>query len=125
MSTITLSTTMLVIECYKCHVLFALTTEHVQRLGETHTDFYCPAGHAQRYCDETEAERLRRGLSAESQEKARLAGELERTQTELRETTKKLIKMKGRIGKGVCPYCKRSFAELGAHITHKHPECRH
>lgn len=38
-----------VIECYSCHVLFAVTEEHKRVLLGNKESFFCPNGHSQSY----------------------------------------------------------------------------
>lgn len=33
-----------------------------------------------------------------------------------------VTRIKNRVGKGVCPCCKRTFPNLGAHMSEKHPD---
>jgi len=41
------------IECAKCHILFAITQDHDNRLRKSKEDFWCPSGHTQVYTGES------------------------------------------------------------------------
>jgi hypothetical protein len=82
------------------------------RLGD---NFYCPAGHDQHFTESTE------------KKLARAQAELSATRTKLQleqdqhaATTAKMDKLKRRVKCGVCPCCKRSFANLRRHMEAKH-----
>lgn len=92
--------------CCTCGVPFAITISLLRVLKQTHRLFYCPNGHSQSYTAQTEAELLRRELA----EKQR---ELEQTQREKK-------RIEGRVSRGVCPCCNRTFQDLQRHIASKH-----
>lgn len=99
--------------CCNCRVAFAIPTDLMARLRQTHRLFYCPNGHGQSYMGETMAEKLSRELK---QEKALHLETSIRADTLEREREK----FKKRISAGVCPCCKRSFGNLAAHMKTKH-----
>jgi hypothetical protein len=55
------------VTCPQCGITFAITSTHDRNLRECHNTFFCPAGHAQSYRGETEAEKLRKQLVAKEQ----------------------------------------------------------
>lgn len=99
--------------CINCGVAFAIPSELNDRLRETHRAFYCPNGHKQWYTGETEADRLRKQLDAETQRSRQLS--LEKAQIEAQAS-----KLAKRIAAGVCPCCNRTFQNLARHIETKH-----
>lgn len=46
--------------CCNCGIEFAMPTQYRAVLKENHKAFYCPSGHSQYYCGETEAEKFKR-----------------------------------------------------------------
>jgi len=71
------NTTLVTIECYKCHILFAIPREFNDkqlRLKER-GGFSCPNGHSQVYTGEREEVKLRRQLVDQKKLKQRLADE--------------------------------------------------
>lgn len=44
-------------ECPTCHILFAITEQHDNRLVNTKESAYCPSGHSWHYIGKTEAQR--------------------------------------------------------------------
>jgi len=114
MNTIETLVTLKLLNCCSCGVYIALTEDHERSLRESHRSFYCPSGHTQNFPGTTEAEKLRKALSAAEIEKTRLAQQITAAQAE----TQRLQK---RMAHGVCPCCKRSFKQLAAHMNRKHP----
>jgi hypothetical protein len=105
---------MAVESCVVCGVQFGIPRDFQSKLKESHSNFYCPNGHGQRYTEKTEAEILREKLA---NEQTNLACERDlRLQAERREAH-----LRKRIARGVCPCCKRSFQDLRRHMEMKHP----
>lgn len=114
---------LVIVNCCECGTPFGLERGLQKRLVERGGSFYCPNGHSQHYC-EPMIEKLRKELAA------RLDAEFERDQAvaELAQTDQKLAtaktknrKLKERIGRGACPCCGETFADLERHMKHKHP----
>ena len=119
--TITHSLNLSTITCYKCAVVFAIPTEHKERLLRDGGDFYCPNGHVQHY-SETEVMRLQRELTSAKSQALRLSHEVDTVRTEHAKTSDELKRLETRVKNGVCPCCKRSFQNLKRHIKTKHPK---
>jgi hypothetical protein len=121
--------TMATITCCKCGVLFGVPKNWAETFKLTHQQFFCPAGHAQRYLAVSDKDRLEREL-ADERERLRVA--LLRRDSALQEAEhfrRSRDCMKGMLKKvsiraknGVCPCCKRTFSCLAAHMKSKHPE---
>ncbi len=114
--------------CCSCHVPFAFTNEHYDRLKKTGEWFYCPSGHKQHYSKTTE-QSLREQLAerdaqiTREQAFSRRAWEAQQ-EAEAREKmaageTKRIV---SRIASGVCPCCNRTFSNLARHMKTKHSE---
>lgn len=124
----TVLTTLLGVECYKCHVLFGMTEDFNRRAHETGTTFYCTNGHGQSYC-ETENARLKKQVEAAKAEveswKARneqKARALVSRDHVIRAERGAKTKLKKRIAAGLCPCCNRTFQNLAGHMKGQHPE---
>lgn len=109
-------------ECCVCHVIFAVTTAHNDRLRAKGELFYCPNGHSQRYT-ETTVQKLQKQLDAQKAQ-TELQRQL-RVEAEKRTIAQRglVTKLQKRIHAGVCPHCQRTFSQLAKHMQSKHPEC--
>lgn len=108
-------------ECCVCHVIFAVTSAHHDRLRDKGESFHCPNGHSQKYT-ETTVQKLQRQLDAakaETERQRQLRVDAERRVTAQIGVNTKLRK---RIHSGVCPHCQRTFKQLAAHMKTQHPE---
>ncbi len=116
-STISYQATLETEECCNCSILFAMPVAMMKRLRQDGGSFYCPNGHSQHYT-KTENQKLREQLEATQKNltSARCETMAER---QAREVAEKKLK---RVGKGVCPCCRRSFTNLRRHIATKHPQ---
>lgn len=106
--------------CGECGIVFSVPTVWYQKRvsGEDgNRSFSCPNGHSRAFCDETEAQKLRRQLAQEQQKTA-----MERNQRIEAET--KLKRVQRRVAAGVCPVagCKRTVRQLAQHIEKVHPD---
>lgn len=108
-ATLAYSARLSTIVCAACGMEFGAPEDWVSRRREDHASFYCPAGHAQQFLAETDAEKLRKEL-------ARRSADLVEAQARAVAAEKKLA----RVAHGVCPKCKRSFRELERHMATKH-----
>jgi hypothetical protein len=126
MATQTYFGTLTVLHCYKCGVPFGLDAGYVTERRNDHQNFYCPNGHAQGYHGPSAAERerdaaLRDAAWWKEREQSR-AKEAEAAKRSAAASRGVVTKMKRRLGKGVCPCCKRYFADLHRHVQGQHPE---
>lgn len=121
--------TLVTVECYKCHILFAMPEDLNRRaLSSPNLSFYCPLGHSQCYT-ETEEQRLKKKLEQEQARSARLTSQVDQARARAeheehraRAYKGQVTKIKNRVGKGVCPCCNRSFVDLARHMENKHPD---
>ena len=119
---------MVCVECYKCHVLFAMTEEHNDLCLSRGYNFFCPNGHDQRYTESKE-QKLQKELDIQKQvaERERKWRESAEADTKHERRSKnayrgQLTKIKKRVKNGVCPCCTRHFTNLERHMATKHPE---
>lgn len=129
--TITHETTLTVIECANCGMLFAVSQQFEKELRNTHTRFYCPRGHNNYYPDETEEEKLRKEIAKQNtriQWWNEYATEIENKRKRKRKQTERSLaatkgvvaRIRNRVSNGVCPYCNRTFSNLARHMNCKH-----
>lgn len=84
---------------------------------------YCPLGH--KYGGpggETKAQKLERQLTAEREERARVAAERDQAQASARAQKGVATKARKRAAAALCPCCNRSFVQLRRHMASKHPD---
>ena len=116
-----------VIDCCNCKMLFAVPEEIDNRWLKTGSTFYCPQGHPQHYT-KSENQKLKKQLDLAKKKLERTERELawaETAKQNLRNTIRAekgaKTKLKKRIANGVCPCCKRSFANVKRHMDGQHP----
>lgn len=124
----TLFTTFTEMTCYSCTVHFGVTGELYGNRKRDGRSFWCPNGHEQAFI-ETEATRLQKKNKTLLDQ--RNYAEMMRKRAEDEAATAKkqkaaikgqLTKTRNRIAHGVCPCCHRTFKQLAAHMTNKHPD---
>lgn len=128
--TITDSVTLVTEECCNCGVLFAVTTTFQRYCMNDHDKwFYCPNGHHIHFLGKTREQKakdraaeLERRLASREED---LRAERMRRDEERRRhaaTKGQLTKARKRADAGVCQHCNRTFANVGRHVAHMHPE---
>lgn len=125
MATITREIDLQVEDCISCGVTHALPRVMYNEYSRTGGYWCCPNGHRQGWDAKnakTEADKLREQV-------ARLQSSLEyeknRVESAKRQASAikgQMTKLENRVKNGVCPCCKRSFANLHRHIASKHPD---
>lgn len=128
--TMTYTGRLVIEECYKCHIIFAMPEDFQRRCREAGQamEFFCPLGHGQVY-SKSETQRLREELARTerqrdwSQTNARMyrdqLGASERSKAAIKG---QLTKTRKRIANGVCPCCKRHFVNVERHMQGQHPD---
>lgn len=100
--------------CVTCGITYAMPMDLIdyhRKHGGTH---YCPNGHPQCFI-EPEVPRLEQALRETKQQVNNL-------EYQLNGALSKITKMKKRANAGLCPYCRRHFANLERHIHSKHQD---
>lgn len=117
-----------VIDC-TCGVIFGITTELAERRRKDQRDFYCPNGHVLAYSGPTQAQKEAKAAHERAE---RLATALRAQQDqaaaarrEAAEAKASEVRLRWRVGNGVCPCCSRTFQALAAHVATKHPDFVH
>lgn len=135
--TMTYTGTLVIEECYKCHIQFAMPVDLQKRArADNSISFYCPLGHGQVY-SVSETQQLREQLEQANRQRDRAASDRNaawtaagaaRDQAAAAERSARAHKghatrLRNRVKAGVCPVdgCKRHFDNLDAHMETKHP----
>jgi hypothetical protein len=128
MTTITRTVTLVDLSCCSCGLLFAVPERLKTQRQRDGGSFYCPNGHRQQFTV-TEADRLREELERERRhrERAETRAIHYRDQADAADRSAaaykgQATKLRKRVANGVCPCCRRSFAQLGRHMATKHPD---
>lgn len=106
--------------CCVCGIQFAAPRKWLQNRRDEGGKFYCPNGHELVF-RQPETEKLREKISRLEASNRHLADQreaAERSNAALRGSNTKL---RNRIANGVCPCCRRSFADLARHMAGQHP----
>lgn len=127
MTTMTYTGTLVVVTCH-CGIVHAIPRDlDFQARAQKHTVF-CPLGHSWVYRGKSwEAELV--DVRAESERRRQLLVD-EREQHAHTERSRnaykgELTKVRRTIHAGKCPWCRRSFKRLEAHMAAKHPDVDH
>lgn len=120
--TVKIETEFAVETCIECGIDFAFPKGFQDQLRKNHRTMYCPNGHQQYYPQQTEEEKLRKQLRQAKDEAydERLARY--KAENQLGGALDKINKMKKRANAGLCPYCRRHFANVERHIKCKHKD---
>lgn len=116
------TSTFTVMECAACHMDFGVPEFFERARRGDHGTFHCPAGHSNYYPGKSESESLREQLDASRSIAKRERDRRERAERQRAAARGQVTKIKRRVGRGVCPCCNRSFADLGRHMSGQHPE---
>ena len=125
----TFTDTLVVLECGECGATFGMTAAFQRDRQNDHRTFYCVNGHPRHYPGqsaqekaEAEAERQRQRADRLWRDALARAEERDHARRQAAASRGVVTRMKRRIGKGVCPCCNRTFADLGRHMAGQHPE---
>lgn len=121
-----IDTSVLVIEeCYKCHIRFAMPEDMQRRCLRDHSiSFYCPSGHGQVYTGETKEQKLERQLRYANSDATRWRDNYEASERSKAALKGHLTRARNKIAKGTCPVpeCGQHFANVREHMKFKHPD---
>ena len=111
------------VDCGVCSGTYAINARHHQWCQENGKSWHCP------YCNtgwgyegRGENARLKKELE---QERACKQAALERanvSEQNLAQALRARRRLDKRLAAGVCPCCSRTFKQLAAHMTRKHPD---
>lgn len=104
--------------CFVCGVTFGLPKQFMRNRRDDKETWYCPSGHGQVYTGKP----VRDQLSETERINLRLRQELDQAEADATRKGKQLTSLRRRIKAGVCPCCRRNFANVTRHIANKHPD---
>ena len=116
---------MVAMECGACGIAFMVPAHFNNECRENKKTWYCPSGHPRVY-RKSRAQELEEQLAQEKQktERERQAAIEARVDAQgARLKADRLEKKLGRIRRGVCTECNRTFQNIARHMTSKHPGC--
>ena len=123
-TTFTYRGTYVVETCCNCGIDFGIPKGFYREVrDDASKTFYCPNGHGQRYTT-SEVIRLRSQLDTEREENHGLNYRLDHANRSRAALKGQVTKIKRRISKGICPCCRRNFANLKQHMEGQHPNWR-
>jgi nucleosome binding factor SPN SPT16 subunit len=108
--------------CINCGIAFFFPEDFKRERLKDHRSFFCPNGHQQYFSGETEAEKLRKELSAAKQREETIRQQRDIANAELAKEQAKVRLVKKRAAAGVCPCCKRTVSAMARHMKTKHPD---
>jgi len=115
------TSTLKITTCATCGMRFAMPSSYLEKLQDTHESFFCPAGHSLVFNGETKESKLRRQIASEQEVSKRNQQRAEQVARQLSAARGLHTRFRNRIKNGVCPCCRRSFANLCKHMKHQHP----
>ena len=124
--TINISTQLVLNDCPSCGVSFGLIENFDQRRRKDKKSFWCPNGHSLSYPGESDEKRIKRlenSLNHQTNVADMKRAELKTEKSAHRRTVGKLgaaSKKLKRVDNGVCPECRRSFANVARHMKSQH-----
>lgn len=121
MATIEVTATLVSHCCSECGAVYGLGENFSRVRANDGKVWYCPNGHSQ--CrGEGYEKKLERQLAQERQAHDQTKAKIRDVEAELGRVTAKAKRLRTRAANGVCPCCKRTFAELAKHMRSKHPD---
>lgn len=108
--------------CGECGVTFAFSREFHDARKADHQSWYCPNGHSRMFTGKNRAEQLEAELEASRRIARNERERRERAERQRSAARGQVTKIKRRVGRGVCPCCNRTFADLGRHMAGQHPD---
>lgn len=111
----------------QCRMTFGLAIGLYEQLQRNGQRFFCPMGHGQSFTvGPSEEQKLRQENERLRQERDRELNwrqqERDRAERSASAYRGQVTKIKKRVGKGVCPCCNRTFADLARHMAGQHPD---
>lgn len=107
--------------CASCGIPYGIEANFDNARREDGKGFHCPNGHSLSYAT-TEFDKLKRENQSLNSQLNWAVSEAEDAKRGRTVARAKLTKFKNRVANGVCPCCHRTFKQLAAHMTNKHPD---
>jgi DNA repair exonuclease SbcCD ATPase subunit len=107
--------------CGQCGIVFSVPEWWRAEKQKGGDGWYCPNGHPRVY-RESDAAKAQRELQAEKDRHRVTLARLNQAESEKAAAKAKAAKLAKRAKHGVCPCCKRKFAQLARHMKSRHPD---
>lgn len=117
--------TLYVFNCSACGVLMGVPTQWDQARRQDLRSIFCPNGHTMSYRESPKDVTIRQLTASRDYHRSDAARERQQAESAKRSAAAArgvVTRIKKRIAKGVCPCCKRYFADVHRHIQGQHPE---
>lgn len=108
------------LDCADCGVVFGINADFEQRRRDDGRSFYCPNGHSLSW--NSEHERIKRRLAYTQGALTHERDQRQAAERSARAYKGQATRIRRRVGRGVCPCCNRTFADLAKHMAGQHPE---
>ncbi len=92
---------------------------------ENQRGIYCPLGHSWVRSGQSKCDRLNQQLQRERSHHDQTKAELRETEARRRAEKGAKTKIMNRVAAGICPVCRRPFANLMRHMQGQHPSFAH
>ena len=124
MTTLTYTGTLVVRNCPACGIAHAIPEDLDRQMHRHGNRAFCPLGHTWIYTKTVEQELAEARNDARYFKEARDMARQQRDRMERSRAAYKgeLTKVRRTIHAGQCPWCRRSFKRLEAHMAAKHPD---
>lgn len=124
MTTLSLTSTYTLVECCNssCGITFAVPQTWATERQRDHTWWYCPNGHRQHWPQESDLERARRQARRAEVRATHYQDQAQAAERSARAYKGVATRVKRRVANGVCPCCRRTFADLARHMAGQHPD---
>lgn len=113
--------TLTIRQCPVCFIHYAAPEDMFIRKEKDGGNWYCPNGHNIVF-RESLADKLKRKVASLESNNQYLRESKGRTERQLSAHKGQVTKIKNRIANGVCPCCKRTFADVARHMKNQHPD---
>ncbi len=108
--------------CYSCGCAIALDSTFIKNRRDDHHGFFCPNGHNNYFPGLSEAEKLKVELADKERQLTAQRARVSELNMQITKADRATARLKKRVRAGVCPCCQRTFKQLAAHMTCKHPD---
>jgi len=129
MTTITVGATFITVDCPACAFVFAVPKTFRSRCEREGKSMHCPACAGGMNWGESEADKLRKQLEAAQRRLSgaqgtitHLSDQRDAAERSARAQRAANTRLRKRVSNGVCPCCRRTFADLARHMEGQHPD---
>lgn len=118
-----LAVTLTSIDCGVCGGTYAISENYRENKWKTGGCWNCPYCQCRwGYSNDNELARTKKALEQERARKDAALARANESEQNLAQALRREKRTKTRLANGTCPCCKRTFKQLAAHMTRKHPD---